>query len=267
VSIPFQGTAWALSADGVAETSDKLAVSAAEVWTVLAVGTSCCGYLPDRRPQICFERHIFHRLTQGKFDDGHISDPRPGAYGAPGAHQYERLSLAMAKDRGAALQSASWGIGQIMGENFVAGGHNSIEDFVIAMMQSEDVQLAAMSDFLISRKLHLALQTHDWAGFAQRYNGPNYAINRYDLRLQAAYQKYSGGSPPDLDVRATQLYLTYLGFDPGAVDGVAGRRTLTALEEFHRSQSSAASQLTNAEVAKQLKTALSYQVAAAGQLV
>ena len=74
--------------------------------------------MPDRRPQILFERHIFHRLTDGKFDDGQISDPAAGGYGARGAAQYDRLALALAKDADAALQSASWGIGQIMGMNY-----------------------------------------------------------------------------------------------------------------------------------------------------
>jgi hypothetical protein len=232
VLIPFQGIAWALSADGIAAAADKLAVLAPEIWTLLAVETSGCGYLPDRRPRICFERHIFHRLTNGKYDDGDISDPSPGDYGAPGAHQYERLNLAMAKNRNAALQSASWGIGQIMGENFGLAGFDSVENFLAAMLQSEDDQLGATADFLLSRKLHLALQAHDWTSFARRYNGPDYAINRYDQRLNAAYKKCTSGLMPDLNARAIQLYLTYLGFDPGPVDGVTGQRTLAALTQF-----------------------------------
>jgi N-acetylmuramidase/Putative peptidoglycan binding domain len=264
VLIPFQGTAWALSADGIAATGDKLGVSAAEIWTVLAVETSGCGYLPDRRPQICFERHIFHRLTHGTFDDGDISDPTPGGYGALGGHQYERLNLAMVKDRDGALQSASWGIGQIMGENFGLSGYSSVGNFLNAMLQSEDDQLRATADFLINKKLHFALQAHDWTSFARRYNGPEYAINRYDQRLYAAYGTYSAGSVPDLDVRATQLYLTYLGFDPGTVDGISGRRTSSALADFNRRAGIAQGNVINAELVARLKNALSYQVAAAG---
>jgi hypothetical protein len=264
MSMAFQGSAWALSAEGVAGAAATLAVSAAEIWTVLAVETSGCGYLPDRRPQICFERHIFHRLTLGKYDDGDISDPNPGGYGAPGAHQYERLGIAIGKDREAALKSASWGIGQIMGENFSAAGYDSVEEFVAGMRSSENEQLAAMAHFLTTRKLHLALQAHDWAAFARRYNGPDYAVNRYDLRLKAAYKNYSSGSLPDLSVRASQLYLRYLGFDPGPVDGVAGRRTLSAMGEFYHRQRIVATGAINAEVVEHLKTALSYQVVSVG---
>jgi peptidoglycan hydrolase-like protein with peptidoglycan-binding domain len=100
------------------------------------------------------------------------------------------------------------------------------------MSNSEDGQLMAMASFLVGTKLRASLQSHDWASFARGYNGPNYAINRYDIRLKAEYQKYSNGALPDLDVRAAQLYLTYLGFHPGAIDGVAGEHTLAALADF-----------------------------------
>jgi hypothetical protein len=259
--LPFQGTAWALSSDGLAGVANGLKVFVPEVWTVLAVETSGCGYLPDRRPQILYERHIFHRLTQGKFDDGDISDPSPGGYGATGPHQYDRLHAAIDKDpsadvRTAALQSASWGIGQIMGENFSQAGFANVEDMVVAMSQSEDQQLAAMAGFLVSNKLQASLQAHDWSTFARGYNGPNYAINRYDIQLNAEYQKYSSGVLPDLNVRAAQLYLTYLNFHPGTVDGIAGQHTLSALAQF---QSQAGLQITNtidADAVAQLRAAL-----------
>jgi N-acetylmuramidase/Putative peptidoglycan binding domain len=230
--LPFCGQAWALSSTGLAAVAKNLGVFAPEIWTVLAVETSGCGFLPDRRPQILYERHIFHRLTNGLFDDGDISDPAPGGYGPTGAHQYDRLSIAILKNRSAALQSASWGIGQIMGENFSQAGFQNIEEMVAAMSQSEDQQLTAIASFLIARKLHASLQTHDWSTFARGYNGPNYVINRYDVRLNGEFQKYSSGVLPDLNVRAAQLYLTYLGFHPGPPDGIAKMQTLSALAQF-----------------------------------
>jgi hypothetical protein len=254
--IPFQGTAWALSSEGLAAVSARLSVFAAEIWTVLSVETSACGYLPDRRPQILYERHIFHRLTRGEYDDGEISDPSTGGYGAPGGHQYERLNLAIVKDRSAALQSASWGIGQIMGENFAAAGHKSVEDMVAAMSRSEDDQLEAMGNFLVSTKLQLSLQAHDWTTFARGYNGPDYTTHQYDVRLNTAYQKYSSGSLPDLNVRATQLYLTYLGFHPGPVDGIAGQRTLSALTQFRTQAGVANTRAIDRDTVAQLQAAL-----------
>jgi len=257
VKIPFQGVASALSADGLAAVAGNLGVSAAEIWAVLAVETSGCGFLDDRRPQILFERHIFHRLTQGRYDsDTDISYPTPGNYGPFGAHQYERLSEAIKRDKNAALQSTSWGIGQIMGEHFGAAGFDSVEAMVAAMLVSENRQLAAMGDFLISHKLHAALRAHDWTTFARGYNGINYAINRYDLRLNAEFQKYSSGVLPDLGVRAAQLYLTYLGFEPGPTDGFPGLRTLSALAQFQTRNGMTAVSIINEDTVAQLQTAL-----------
>jgi hypothetical protein len=183
--------------------------------SALKLWVADCGFLPDRRPQILYERHIFHRLTGGRFDDGDISDPNPGGYGSRGAQQYDRLARAIAKDRASALQSASWGIGQIMGQNYALAGFQSVDEMVVAMSESEDAQLAAMKSFLVGSHLDLSLEAHDWTSFARGYNGSNYVINRYDVRLNGEYQKHLTGVLPDLDVRATQLYLTYLGFHPG----------------------------------------------------
>lgn len=256
MSLAFQGTAWALSSIGLAEVSAALGVHAPEIWALLAVETSCCGYLPDRRPQLLYERHIFHRLTGGRFDDGDISDPVSGGYGAKGSHQYDRLAEAVYKDREAALQSASWGLAQIMGENFAAAGFANVEEMMAAMMRSEDEQLAALASFLTAMNLHTALQAHDWTTFARRYNGPNFVINRYDVRLNAEYRKYSSGVLPDLEVRAVQLYLTYLGFHPGVIDGIAGRRTLSAMREFQKQKGLVSNSTIDPGVVTQLRSEL-----------
>jgi N-acetylmuramidase len=231
-TLAFQGSAMALSSDGMAIVAEALHIRNPEIWAVLSVETSGCGYLPDRRPQILFERHIFHRLTKGKFDDGDVSDPTPGGYGPRGAPQYDRLNRAILKDRTAALQSASWGLGQIMGMNFAKAGFQDVEDMVAAMSDSEDRQLMAMANFLTGTGLASFLRGHDWASFARGYNGPNFAINRYDIRLNSEFQRFSAGALPDLSVRAAQLYLTYLGFHPGPIDGIAGEHTLAALADF-----------------------------------
>lgn len=57
-----------MTADGLGSGCDKLGVRAAEVWVILTVETLGSGFLPDRRPKILFERHIFHSETKGAFD-------------------------------------------------------------------------------------------------------------------------------------------------------------------------------------------------------
>jgi hypothetical protein len=79
-----------------------------------------------------------------------------------------------------------------------------------------------MATFLIKSRLHIPLQAHDWWSFARGDNGPNYLINRYDVRLASEFQKYPAGAVPEVSVRAAHLYLTHLGLHPGPIDGVAG---------------------------------------------
>ncbi len=232
----FVGQSLALSPAGLEAAAGSLGIGAAELWTVMAVETSGFGFLPDRRPPILYERHIFHRLTGGRFDDGDISNAAPGGYGPRGAAQYVRLSRAAALDRTAALESASWGLGQVMGMNCTMAGYPDVSTMVAAMAASEDAQLSAVAAFVKSAKLDGPLQNHDWAGFAKGYNGPGFAQNQYDVKLAAAYQRLTSGDLPDLDVRTAQLYLTFRGFDPGPVDGMMGVRTRQAIVAFQASQ-------------------------------
>ena len=233
----FSAAGTALSSNGLSEASQAAGVGLPEIWSVLSVETSGCGFLPDRRPKILFERHVFHRLTGGRFDgdDPDVSQPTAGGYGPSGAHQYERLAAAIQLNRNAALQSASWGMGQIMGENFGTAGFTVIEDMVAAMVESEDKQLIAMAKFITANRMGEPLRNHDWRGFARRYNGPNYAAHNYDGLLQHFYGSYAEGNMPDLDVRAAQIYLTYKGFLPGKLDGRMGPATEAAIRQFQQS--------------------------------
>lgn len=227
----FVGRSRALSGQGLTAAAQQLGTGLAELWAVLAVETSGCGYDADRRTRILYERHIFHRLTGGRFDDGDISDAHPGGYGPEGAHQYERLTRAMQFDRMAALKSSSWGLGQVLGTNYQQAGFADIDAFVQAMSDSEDAQLSAMSAFIAANGLTASLRTHDWTAFARGYNGPEFARNEYDRKLAEEHRKHAAGPLPDLDVRALQLYLRYLGFDPGPVDGRMGASTRGAIAQ------------------------------------
>jgi hypothetical protein len=238
MAISFVGPGTPLSDDGIVDTGARLSVGAAEVWTVLRVETSGCGFLADRRPKILFERHYFSRLTNHVYDDAHpdISNRSAGGYGAGGAHQYDRLAQAMALDEAAALQSASWGIGQVMGANFAHVGFADVAAMVAAAVRSEDDQLGMVAGFIESNNLTTALADHDWARFASGYNGPNYIVNAYDTKLADAYAKLSAGPLPNVTARAAQVYLTYLGYDPHGIDGVPGRNTYAALNRFQADQ-------------------------------
>lgn len=236
MALEFVGQSLAATNNGLTTAGQSLSVQGPEIWTVLTVETGARGFLPDRRPQILYERHIFSRLTNGQFDDGDISSSTPGGYGPGGANQYTRLARAIALNRSAALQSASWGLGQIMGMNFQMAGFADVETMVQTMCDSEDGHLAAFASFLQAKNLAAPLQAHNWAGVAKGYNGANYAINQYDTKLAAAYQQLAAGGMPDFSVRAAQLYLTFCGYNTGGIDGIIGNMTRAAVSSFQTKQ-------------------------------
>jgi hypothetical protein len=212
------------------------------IWTVCEVETADVthglGFRPDRRPQMLFERHVFRKLTQGRFDkEAPDLSGSQGGYGTV-ASQYDRLhrALDLCGSAGlgpeAALQSASWGIGQVMGFNHADAGFETGEALVEAFVQSEDAQLLGMTSFLKAKGLVELLRTQNWTAFAKAYNGQDFAKNHYDIRLAQQYERFASGSGPRLAVRCAQAALSYLGFSPGAVDGVLGERTRQALQAF-----------------------------------
>lgn len=153
------------------------------------------GFLSSGEPKVLFEAHIFDRLTNGRFRRSHpnLSSVRwdRSLYGPSGQHQHKRLAQAVALDREAALQSASYGAFQVMGFNWKRCGYNSLQAFINAMYRSESDHLDAFVGYVLSSGLADELQRKDWAGFARGYNGPSFAENRYDAKLAAAYRKHS----------------------------------------------------------------------------
>lgn len=232
----FEGKAKPLSVEGVDDARLTLMVDLPALWAVMTVETKGCGFLADRRPVILFERHIFHRRTNGRFDAvaPDLSNAKPGGYGPGGAAQYERLIRAIDLDRTAALESTSWGLGQIMGFNSVAAGFADVEAMVAAMSQSEDAQLHGMAFFIRNEGIAEYLKIKDWKSFAYHYNGRNFQKNKYDTNLAHAYARFIMGPLPDLRIRAAQLYLTVLGFNPHGVDGWFGVNTQKALVRFQQ---------------------------------
>jgi len=251
-TLPIPCTTTPLSANGIQNAINILGIDAATIWAMLHVETMGCGYLGSRRPQILFERHIFSRLTNGAWDATapDVSNPVSGGYGPNGDFQYTRLGKAYSLNpndpadpsvptptRTAALQSASWGLGQVLGTNAVSVGFGTVQDMVAAMSGSEDAQLQGVVGFIQANNLQAALQQQDWVTYAETYNGANYAQNQYDTKLAQSYVFYQDATKiPDLTVRGGQLLLLLLGFNPSGVDGSLGPNTLTALHNFQSQQ-------------------------------
>jgi len=229
----FDGPGTTLTAADLERTAGDLGVTPIDLWTVIEVETSGFGFLSDRRPQILFERHWFHRLTGGRFaSHGDICAPQAGGYGPAGAHQYDRIARALALDEEAALKSASWGLGQIMGFNAEQVGFADVRAMVLAMIESEAAQLDGIAGFIRAKALARPLRDGDWEGFARVYNGPDFARHGYQTKLAARHATLAVRGMPNFAVRQAQAALRYLGYDPGPVDGRAGAWTLAALHTW-----------------------------------
>jgi hypothetical protein len=213
------------------------------LWSVLTVESRGFGFQPDRRPKILFERHIFHRETGGRFaaQAPDLSASSGGGYIGGGA-EYDRLGRALGLLKAAgvapepALRSASWGLGQVMGFNAVAAGFASAADLAARMAEGEDAQLLGMARFIAANRLHRHLAARNWAAFARGYNGSEYWKNAYDVKLKAAFDRFSSGVGRDLRARTAQAALVYLGYAPGEPDGVVGQNTRNAVAAFRKAE-------------------------------
>jgi hypothetical protein len=187
-----------LKQSDIAAAARRLDVPLACVLAVNEVESGGAGFLANDKPKTLFERHVFFRqLSAAKFDVAvlaqrypNLIDPRPGGY-VGGTAEHQRLAQARAIDDTCALESASWGLFQIMGYHWKALGYESVQQFATLMAIGEGAQLDAFTRFILSEPdLHRALKARKWASFARRYNGPDYERNLYDVKLARAYERH-----------------------------------------------------------------------------
>lgn len=134
-------------------------------------------------------------------------------------------------DEDAAIESTSFGVGQVMGANWRELGFKSAVEFMKTCQSSLKGQLEVMWRFIVKKGLIDEIQRKDWAGFAKVYNGPAYARNKYDTNMAKAYKQFSTGAV-DSDIVLLQEGLKKLGFYKGKVDGLMGPQTRNAIKAF-----------------------------------
>ena len=184
----------------IAAQAKALVIEVAALRAVIEVECKGSGFNADGAPVILFERHVFRQrlIANGKAvvadkamrERPDLCSKSTGAYGLYSA-QHGRLNAAAQYHRDSALESASWGIGQVMGYHWKSLGYPSLQAFINAMYKDEASQLDAMCRYIRVNNLVNALKNKDWKSFARGYNGAAYVKNSYDVKLGNAYKKWS----------------------------------------------------------------------------
>ncbi|WP_309082876.1 N-acetylmuramidase domain-containing protein [Chelativorans sp.] len=204
-----------------------------------------------QEPLIRFEGHYFDRLLEGKKRERArkegLAHPAAGGVKNPSsqAARWRMLKAAMAIDEQAALESTSWGIGQVMGAHWEALGYASVQAMVAAVRKDVAGQIAVMARYIEEFGLADELRRKDFTAFARGYNGPGYARNGYHTKMAAAYARLSGKKPVSAAasmlrmgskgarVRELQALLVRAGYAV-KVDGDYGPSTKAAVTDFQR---------------------------------
>lgn len=159
------------------------------------------GFFAPGKPAILFEGHIFWKQLKkhgiepetvaNTMNQDILYSTASRSHYAGGMKEYNRLERAEKINKEAALESASWGLFQIMGFHWKSLGYNSVEEFVDFMSKDEKNQLLVFCKFITVNHLDKYLRTKNWAAFAKGYNGPGYKTYSYDTKLANYYKQYS----------------------------------------------------------------------------
>lgn len=247
------GTGLRLGAADYDRAAKTIGCNVSAIRAVVTVEAAGAGFDAKSRLKLLPEPHYFYKMLSGAKRDQAVAAglayPKWGTkpYDTTQDARYARLDRMMAIDTEAALDSCSWGIGQIMGANAETCGFKNAQDMVTQFLESEGRQLDGIVGFIIGNGLAPALVRRDWPTFADGYNGPAYAKNAYDKKLAAAYQKHaslqtvaadpladgylSKGDVGDV-VKELQTVLTSLRFPTGGTDGAFGTLTDQAVRQY-----------------------------------
>nr|MBI1230115.1 DUF3380 domain-containing protein [Cytophagales bacterium] len=192
---------------------DKIDLSLPVVKAIVSVESAGRGHLKDGRAKILFEGHKFWQWLEKEKMDPKLSvkgnedilyEKWTRAHYKGGTREYDRLEKAKKLHPKAAVYSASWGLFQILGENithFIKGrGYKDHEEFEARQHESEYYHFLDFLEFIKTKKVRgtplidfVSENTngnYDWERFAFGYNGSEYKVNKYDVKMKAAYEKF-----------------------------------------------------------------------------
>jgi hypothetical protein len=198
----------------IAQQAAAYGISEADAAAVLQIESGGKAFSVQGRPITRFENHIFwsqwgreHQETfnqhfqfsrEGQAWTGHRwrSDPNGEWQDFHGSQVGENqvLDFARTLDDTAALKSASYGAGQVMGFNHQLLGYDSPQTMYEAFNGGVQAQLDGMFSYFENTAALAALKRGDYTGFASSYNGSGQA-EHYGELIRAASQAFSRVRP------------------------------------------------------------------------
>ncbi len=168
--------------------ASRLGCTSQQIRAVAAVESSGGGFDKQGRPKILYERHLFHRLTDGKWSPAPFSQSAGGGYSES---SWDKLGQACAKDPDAAFSACSWGKFQVLGMHWSKLGYASPYELAVSTVASEadhyELLIRYVETFgLVDELRALSRDPEDCRGFAAGYNGPAYRKFDYHTKLARA---------------------------------------------------------------------------------
>ncbi len=178
----------AVTSDDIEALAKRLGCTTKQIRAVAIVESGGAGYDDEGRPKLLFERHLFHRLTGGRYSIAGFSNVKGGGYADC---SWEKLSLAACRDPDAAFSSVSWGKFQVLGLHWKALGYSSPIDMAYSTVTGEAAHYDMLARFIEANRLNdelssLSLRPADCRPFARAYNGPEFEKFAYDDKLARA---------------------------------------------------------------------------------
>ena len=181
-------TAPAVTGAEIAGFARRIGISEKQMRAISIVESGGAAFDNQGRPKILFERHVFHRRTNGRYGVQPWSNPKAGGYGES---SWTKLCAAASVSPIDAFAACSWGKFQVMGFHAAALGFATPLDLAWATALSEagsyDLLVRYISvNGLADEARLLGTNPNDCRPFARAYNGAGYERNDYHTKLARA---------------------------------------------------------------------------------